>query len=230
MTAERSAYGASGRSLPLYVLLDCSGSMQGAPIEALREGMQMLYDQLMDDPETRSKVKISVITFSDGAEQTDLVSIKSFVAPMIEAKGVTRLDGALNLLAQSIEADVRLNLPTARGDYCPLVFLLTDGAPTDENGYRSTIYQSELAKIRGLRNNHKPMIIALGCGPEVDAGVLRDITDNVLFVADVSGEKLREYFKFISGSVKASVRVADSGGAGALPPPPAGFTYNPAGS
>jgi uncharacterized protein YegL len=225
-----SAYGASARALPLYVLLDCSYSMTGAPIEALRQGMQMLYDELMDDPETRSKVKISIITFSETATQTDLVPIKSFAAPMIEAKGVTRLDGALNLLAQSIQADVRLNTPTARGDYCPLVFMLTDGVPTDENGYPSTIYKTELAKIRALRYNHKPMIIALGCGSEVDEAVLRDITDNVLFVADVSGEKLREYFKFISGSVQASARMADSADAVPLPPPPAGFTYSPSGS
>jgi uncharacterized protein YegL len=225
-----SAYGASGRALPLYVLLDCSYSMTGAPIEALREGMQMLYDQLMDDPETRSKVKISVITFSDTATQTDLVPIKAFVAPMIEAKGVTRLDGALNLLAQSIQADVRLNTPTARGDYCPLVFMLTDGVPTDENGYQSTLYKSEMTKINALRYNHKPMIIALGCGPDVDATVLTDITSNVLYVRDVSGEKLREYFQFISGSVQASARAGDSGAAVSLPPAPAGFTYNPSGS
>lgn len=224
MVSERGAYATQNRWLPLYVLLDCSGSMDGAPIEALREGMQMLYDELMGDNETRAKVKISIITFSTGAEQTDLVPIKSFAPPMIKAEGVTRLDGALNLLAQSIEQDVKLNTTSARGDYVPLVFLLTDGVPTDDNGRRSNMYQAELAKINALRYNHKPMIIALGCGPDVDVGVLQNITPNVLLIKDVAADKLREFFKFMSGSAKASVRAADGGANVTLNPPP-GFTY-----
>lgn len=229
MVSERGAYGGQTRWLPLYVLLDCSGSMEGAPIQAMREGMQTLYDELMNDNETKSKVKISIITFSIGAEQTDLVPIKSFVPPMIKAEGVTRLDGALNLLAQSIEADVRLNTTSARGDYVPLVFILTDGAPTDDRGYRSNNYQTEMAKINALRYNHKPMIVALGCGPEVDVAVLQSITPNVLLTADVDGKKLREFFKFISGSAKASVRSAEGGNNATLTPPP-GFVYPGAGS
>jgi uncharacterized protein YegL len=195
----QAPYGQSGRSLPIYLLLDCSESMSGAPIEALRQGMQMLYDELMDDPETRSKVKISVITFNDIAMQTDLVPIKSFIAPILTASGARRLDGALLLLAESIEHDVRLNTSTQRGDYCPLVFLLTDGPS-------SYPIEKPLARLRALRYNHKPMIIALGAGPDVDEAELRRITDNVLFAADISGEKLREYFQFISGSVQSSSR------------------------
>lgn len=226
-----SGYGGGGRALPLYLLLDTSLSMQGVGIEALREGMQTLYDELMADQETRSKVKISVITFATDAKQSDLTPLKDFVPPVIQAAGVTRLDGALNLLAQSIQADVRLNTTTAHGDYCPLVFLLTDGVPTDENGYPSDNYKYELEAIRTLRYNHKPMIVALGCGQEVNPAVLQDITTNVLYIATVSGPQLHAFFQFISGSVKASAKATDSGGGGAvqLPPAPQGFSYNPYG-
>lgn len=226
-----NAYGGGGRALPLYLLLDTSLSMQGAPIEALREGMQTLYDELMADQETRSKVKISVITFATDANQTSLTPLKAFVPPVIQAAGVTRLDGALNLLAQSIQADVRLNTTQAHGDYCPLVFLLTDGEPTDENGYPSDMYKTELAAIRQLRYNHTPMIVALGCGPNVNSAVLSDITPNVMYTATVSGPELHAFFKFISGSVKASAKATNStgGGAAQFPPAPQGFSYNPFG-
>lgn len=190
------AYGQSGRALPVYMLIDCSESMKGASIQALREGIQWLNDELIADPEVRSKAKLSVITFSDVAEQTDLVPIKSFVPPALTAGGARRLDGALFLLAESIEHDVRLNTPTARGDYSPLVFILISG-PSSHS------IEKPLARLKALRYNHKPQIVALGMGPEINVAMLHQIADNVLLTpVDAAGEKLREYVKFVSGSAK----------------------------
>lgn len=217
---QRGRYGAQQSWLPIYVLLDCSASMRGAPIEALREGMQLLYDQVMSDGEARSKVKLSIITFATGAQQTPLVPIADFTPPMIQADGVTRLDGALHVLADSIEQDVRLNTTNARGDYVPLVFILTDGAPTDAQGYpNTTLYKGELARLRGFRYNHKADIVAFGCGPQVDVAVLKDITDKVLLTQDLSGPAVRAFIQYVSGSVKNSARA----GANSLAATPQGY-------
>ena len=77
----------------------------------------------------------------------------------------------------------------------------------------------------------KPMIVALGCGPNVNSTVLSDITPNVLYTATATGPELHAFFKFISGSVKTASRAADSGGGGNIqfPPAPQGFSYNPYG-
>jgi uncharacterized protein YegL len=38
------------RRLPVYLLLDTSGSMHGEPIEAVKNGMQILLSTLRQDP------------------------------------------------------------------------------------------------------------------------------------------------------------------------------------
>ena len=39
------------RRLPVYLLLDCSGSMTGEPIEAVRQGVKALLSELRGDPQ-----------------------------------------------------------------------------------------------------------------------------------------------------------------------------------
>ena len=38
------------RRLPVYILIDTSGSMHGEPIEAVRNGLQVLISSLRQDP------------------------------------------------------------------------------------------------------------------------------------------------------------------------------------
>ena len=38
------------RRLPVYLLIDTSGSMHGEPIEAVRSGIRLLQDTLNSDP------------------------------------------------------------------------------------------------------------------------------------------------------------------------------------
>ena len=39
------------RRLPVYLLLDCSGSMSGEPIEAVKQGIKALLTELKGDPQ-----------------------------------------------------------------------------------------------------------------------------------------------------------------------------------
>ncbi len=51
------------RRLPVYLLLDTSGSMAGEPIEAVRTGVDMLVSTLCQDPYALETVWLSIITF-----------------------------------------------------------------------------------------------------------------------------------------------------------------------
>ena len=55
------------RRLPVYLLLDTSGSMSGEPIEQVKNGLQMLVASLRQDPYALETAWLSVITFSSGA-------------------------------------------------------------------------------------------------------------------------------------------------------------------
>ena len=52
------------RRLPVYLLLDCSGSMSGEPIEAVKQGIKALLTELKGDPQALETACLSVITFN----------------------------------------------------------------------------------------------------------------------------------------------------------------------
>ena len=57
------------RRLPVYLLLDCSGSMYGEPIEAVKNGVQVLVSTLRQDPYALETAYLSIITFDSSAKQ-----------------------------------------------------------------------------------------------------------------------------------------------------------------
>ena len=53
----------------MYVLLDCSASMSGEPIQASFMGVKALVADLKTDPKALESAYLSVITFSSTAQQ-----------------------------------------------------------------------------------------------------------------------------------------------------------------
>lgn len=208
------------RRLPVYLVLDCSGSMAGEPIEAVKQGIKALLSELKSDPQALETAYISVIAFDSVARQVSpLTELMLFKEPQLEATGVTSLGAALNLLSQCINNEVRQSTETQRGDWRPLVFLLTDGVPTDEwEDAAATLKQAKVANI-----------IACAAGANADTEVLKNITDNVLIMNTLSTGDMAQFFAWVSGSIKASSKGIDAkpGADIQLPPPPQGFVIVP---
>ncbi len=209
------------RRLPVYLLLDCSGSMAGDPIIAVNEGLGMIYRMLMYDPQALETVHMSVIRFSNHADQYVLTPIDQFQPPTLSASGTTAMGAALRLLVQSVEQDLILNTPTQHGDFRPLVFLLTDGEPTDN--YRDAIQQ-----LKALRGSRKPTIVALGCGSGVNKAMLHEVTENVFLMHTVSPENIRAFFKWMSGSIIQTSHAAGGNLDETVFAPPPGAYRSPA--
>jgi len=205
------------RRLPVYLLLDTSGSMAGAPIVAVNNGVGLLYRELMNNPNALETVWISVITFSQDAKRTPLADLSSFTPPVLTAGGPTALGAALRELGRALDNDVIANSPDRKGDYKPLAFLLTDGAPTDE-------WRSAAQELKKRTKAPLGTFVALGCGDEVKVDVLKEITDQVLLMRDVQADSLQEFFRWVSASVKQASVAAPRMGTGesltTMPPPP----------
>ena len=167
------------RRLPVYLLLDCSGSMSGEPIENVRQGVETLHSTLLSNPMAMDTAYLSVITFSNTAKvEVPLTSLVSFQPPQISADGLTAMGQALHLLLESVDRDVeRKKSETARGDYRPLVFLLTDGRPTDKDIFSEAVKQ--------VRERRWGQFVACAIG-KANVDRLLEITDSVLMMEDAT--------------------------------------------
>lgn len=187
--------------------------MYGAPIEAVRNAMQVLLSELQSDPHALETAYLSIITFDNTANQVvPLTPILQVQLPEIEASGCTALGEALELLADKLEKDIHKNSPQAKGDWKPLVFLMTDGAPTDDitNG---------VAKIKKAKTG---TFIACGAGPDADIDILKQFTENVVRLDALDPAQIRSFIKWISSSIKVTSQHPgeERSGLSALPEPP----------
>ena len=102
-------------------------------LRLVKNGVQTLISTLRSDPYALETAYISIITFNSSAQQvTPLTELAAFQQPNIDASGCTALGGALELLSQKIDSEITKTTAEVRGDWRPLIFIMTDGVPTDD--------------------------------------------------------------------------------------------------
>lgn len=204
------------RRLPVYLLLDTSGSMYGEPIEAVKNGVQTLVSSLRQDPYALETAYLSVITFESSAQQiTPLTELSAFQQPNLSAGGCTAMGEALALLAQKVDTEVTKTTNDQKGDWRPLVFILTDGEPTDDLNKGLTEF----------KKRKFGMVVACAAGMGANTNTLKQITENVVRLDTADGESIKQYFKWVSASISTSSKSVEDTGCEAttlseLPPPP----------
>ena len=200
------------RKLPVYLLLDVSGSMSGEPIEAVKNGVQMLHSALRRDPQALEMAYLSVITFCSEVNQiVPLTEVASFMPPNFVAGGGTCLDAALSMVVDCAQREVKKSTPEVKGDYKPLVFIMTDGIPTDVLSFG----------LDKFKKYHWGQVVACAAGDYADESVLRQISETVVKLATADQNSIAAFFKWVSASIQPSSRRVDAvGGDDELPPPP----------
>lgn len=204
------------RRLPVYLLLDTSGSMSGEPIEAVKNGVQVMISSLRQNPQAIETAFLSVITFDSVAQQLiPLTDLASFQMLDIRATGTTALGEALRLVSNKIDLEVAKTTSEQKGDWKPLVFIMTDGIPTDD--WQSGLMEFKRRKVA--------FTVACAAGSGADTSILKQITDNVVSLDTADTHTIGKFFQWVTASIGVtSTKVEDAGkevsGLNELPPPP----------
>lgn len=158
--------------MKFFILLDTSGSMEGAKIGALNDAMSNILVTLQGAAFDGKQIELSVMTFGKTAQwmYESPKPVMDFGWKELHANGMTPLGLACE------ELNTVLNAYTTLGEKIGVI-LLSDGCPTDD-------YDSALSI---LSNNHvfvESYRFALALGENADIPSLRRfvIDDNHVFV------------------------------------------------
>lgn len=185
------------RRLPIYFLVDVSESMVGTPIEQVQEGMRTIIQNLRVDPYALETVFVSIIAYAGKAEVlSPLTELYKFYPPVFPIGGGTALGKGLECLMDDMERNVRKTTLEEKGDWKPIIFLFTDGNPTDDY---AAAFRRWNEKYRSHCN-----LVAVSIGDNVNVLTLAQITNDILLLKETDPESFCKFFKWITASIQTT--------------------------
>ena len=204
------------RRLLTYICIDTSGSMRGEPIEAVNNGLAAMMSSLRQNPYALESVHLSIITFDSLVKEVlPLTPLEQVVLPEITCpeSGATFLGGVLEYVCDAVKRDRIVGTAEHKGDWRPILIVLTDGKPTDLLVFREIVPQ---IKALGFGN-----IVACAAGPKADSSYLTQLADTVAALDTMDAASFAQFFQWVSAAISgSSVSVGSPNSDNALPPPP----------
>jgi uncharacterized protein YegL len=185
------------RRLPVYFLIDVSESMVGWQMQAVEKELINVISELKENPHALDTVFVSVITFAGQAKTlADIRELPEFNAPKFSIGRGTSLNNAIQHLINKINNDTTPTTSKQKGDWKPIIFLCTDGVPTDNC----------ITAINEWKKNwqNKANLIAISVGEETDLNLLKQLTEHIFLLKDISGSSYKKFFKWITATIIAS--------------------------
>jgi uncharacterized protein YegL len=190
--------------------------MKGEPIEAVKTGLRVMLQALLQDPSALESVFLSVITFDAKATVLcALTPLDEFVPPNFVApdSGPTHLGLALERLLESLRTDIITATAERKGDWAPFLIVMTDGKPSD-----TQLYKQMCPRIRDAG-----FASVIGCvaGPKAKVEDLAALCDHIVTVDTMDVATFSSFFRWVSGAITRGSRSLGTQSEITLPPPPA---------
>jgi uncharacterized protein YegL len=179
------------------LVLDVSGSMNGAPIAELNEGLRTYQQELLEDSLATKRVEVAIVTFGATVEtKLPFTEAGHFHPPHLEASGPTPMGEALNLAIDLVEDRKRLYRENGVMYYRPWIFLITDGDPTDD-------WRTVVPRVQSGEEQKSFMLFAVGTG-DANFDTLKQIVTRKPL--QLKGTRFRDLFKWLSNSQRSVSR------------------------
>lgn len=198
---------------PCVLVLDVSESMAGGAITALNWAVQGYKAELQKDSLASKRVEVAVVTFGGVATVlADFAAAQDFLPPTLAAQGNTPLGEAVSKAIDLLEVRKQEYRANGIAFYRPWIFLITDGAPTDN-------WQGAAERIREGEANRSFMFFAVGVdGADVDLLTQLSVRQPL----KLAGLRFKELFQWLSASQRAVSRSRTTDDV--VLPSPAGWT------
>ncbi|MDR1080196.1 MAG: VWA domain-containing protein [Deltaproteobacteria bacterium] len=202
------------RKLPIYILVDTSGSMRGEPITAVKVGLKALFKALKKDPYALETAHVAILTFDREARvlmpMTEVDKAELPEMPELQSSP-TNLGEALELMLARYDQEVTRSSPTVKGDWIPMAVVMTDGAPSD-----TLLFKTMCEKIRSYNFSR---IIGCAAGPKARMEPLKEFCTDVVLLETMDSNSFSKFWQWVS---QAFTRHSQSGSIVRenLPPPP----------
>jgi uncharacterized protein YegL len=145
---------------PCLVLVDVSGSMKGAPIDALNLGIQAFKEDLSKDTVASNRVEVALVAFDhEIVVHNDFCTIDNFNPPTLVVGGTTHMGSAVIKALDMIDARKALYKTNGISYYRPWVFLITDGAPYGED---AAIFEEAVRRVHDDEQNKRVAFFGVG--------------------------------------------------------------------
>lgn len=182
------------RTMVLFFIVDTSGSMSGSKIGAVNTAIEEVLPELVDISKENAdaQIKIAAMDFSTGCRwiTPSPIEAENFTWNYLDASGVTDLGEACVKLNEKLSRNEFMN--DVVGSFAPAIFLLSDGAPTDD-------YTKGLSKLKENNWFKKAIKVAVAIGDDADVSVLEEFTGNSESVLTVhTPEALKKMIRFVS--------------------------------
>ncbi len=183
---------------PCVLLLDTSGSMQGAPIDALNQGLLSFKDELTQNPLASRRVEVSIVTFDSNINVVqDFVTADQFTPPILTAQGLTTMGSGIHKsldLIQERKAQYRSN---GVAYYRPWIFMITDGEP---QGELDEVIEQASQRLQSDESNKRVAFFSVGVE---NANMTRLSQLTVRTPLKLNGLNFVEMFVWLSASMSA---------------------------
>jgi len=142
---------------PLVLLVDTSGSMAN-DLPDVAAGLASLRAALVRDTVARNRVELVVVTFGGTVTvHGDFGEAAVFEPPTLSASGDTPMAAAITQALDLLEAKKQAYRASGLDYYRPLIFLLTDGEPTDLPGWPEAV-----RRVREAERDRKLVVMSVG--------------------------------------------------------------------
>jgi len=183
------------RTMVLFFVIDVSGSMDGSKIGAVNTAIEEVIPAIIDvsDDNADALIKIAALEFSSGASWITAngpVESDQFRWNFLEASGCTDFGAACKALNEKLST--KAFMKEATGSFAPVIFLLSDGEPTDD-------WKAPLAELKNNNWFKASVKVAVAIGDDANKDVLKEFTGSIESVMEVhNAMALKKMIKFVS--------------------------------